>query len=180
MMKLFPSTEISVTSADVTLISYIDHLHQNTDPDFLQKLSTLIPTVYKITQQEDNNLPIESFKHTLKLSTISPSTMSNWLKYIGFKYKEHKKCYFNDKHENEENIKAREEFISSYLELELCAHHWVHISECNAVKLEEQITLKKPTIHLPRQGNFSVSIMLILTLNYLNMLKIKTWEEICQ
>ena len=216
MMKLFPSTEISVTSADVTLISYIDHLHLNTDPNFLQKLiespyrkhkintkqalkmqhqcvmlrccyittllempkgkrwteciknafskmtqiglevykdpkpiyllhkhfrqkltlphpnkmiqsgklntprlfslypeakelffkfcsdnletlscesssqyvkSTLLPTVYHISQQEANNLSIEAFKHSLKLSTIHPSTMGHWLQYIVFQYK---------------------------------------------------------------------------------------------
>ena len=64
--------------------------------------------------------------------------MSRWLNHIGFSYRDSKKGFFNDKHEDKRNVKARKEFITTYLNLELHAHHWVQVPESVARNLEKE------------------------------------------
>ena len=54
------------------------------------------------------------------LTSISISTVWNWMQYLGFKYSENLKCYYNDGHEREDVVKHRNErFLVEYFELEL-------------------------------------------------------------
>ena len=83
----------------------------------------------------------EVFMRSLHLKNIHISTASRWLKYIGYRHRERKKNYFCDKHEDPENIKARNQFINTYLNLEFRANRWVHIPESIAKKHEEENNL---------------------------------------
>ena len=65
------------------------------------------------------------------------STISNWFRFLGFTYRERVKCYSNDKHENEETLQARDEFITQYFTLELRVHHWVQVPTGAAITLAE-------------------------------------------
>ncbi len=69
---------------------------------------------------------------------ISHTTTWKWLHEFGFEYKERQKCYFSDKHENEENVSYRKKFVHEYFETELNMYRWVHLKENIAKKLEKE------------------------------------------
>ena len=54
-----------------------------------------------------------------------------------FTFGNFKKSYYTDKHEDFENIKARNEFTKWYLEAELRAYRWIQITKAEAEKLEK-------------------------------------------
>lgn len=82
-----------------------------------------------------------SFLKQLNLDTVSISTAWRWMRFLGFKYKEQRKCYYSDKHEDVENVQARKVFIETYLRFELRAHNWVQISDRGAKRLEKEFNL---------------------------------------
>ena len=102
----------------------------------------LIPEIYQTYQNNDehNNLPsYEEFLEEFSLSKngVSSSTTLRWLHALGFEYKERKKSHFTDKHESEENVSYREEFVKKYFEAEFNTYRWVHLKE-DVAKSEER------------------------------------------
>ena len=94
----------------------------------------------KIHEQlpDEHGLTLDEFTNSLNLANFGVSTAYRYLGHLGFKWCDRKRTYYNDKHESEENIKDRLEFIEKYKEFEKRAHLWVQISDAEAVDLEQQ------------------------------------------
>ena len=91
-----------------------------------------------LPESDKDNIPdYDSILHQLHLKTISYSTMSRWMKYLGFKYCENQKCYYTDGHERDEAVRYRiDRFLIQYFEAELLAYKWVQVDEDTAKELE--------------------------------------------
>ena len=74
----------------------------------------------------------------LRIKDFGVSSASRYLKYLRFMYCERKKSYYNDKHEDGENVRDRIEFINNYHKYELRAEVWVQSLEEEAKKMEEE------------------------------------------
>ena len=60
------------------------------------------------------------------------------MKIIGFRYCDRTKNYFCDKHESDENVRNREQFIKEYFKYELDSYRWIHLPEDVAKDLEKK------------------------------------------
>ena len=60
------------------------------------------------------------------LKSVCNITIWKWMKFLGYKYNERKKCYFSDKHEHKK-----------YFTLKKRAYQWIHITEDEAKRLEQ-------------------------------------------
>ena len=94
--------------------------------------------LYELASDEIQ-LSKEEFLRSLNLTTVDTKTAFRWLKNLGFCFDVQKKVYFNDRHENPENIANRKVFINKYFEYELYAHHWVQLPADNAKHYEEEL-----------------------------------------
>jgi len=74
----------------------------------------------------------------MNLKTIDTKTAFRWLKNLCFTYDVQKKVYFNDRHENPENVADRKQFIRDYFDYELFVHRWVQVPIDNAYRRLEQ------------------------------------------
>jgi len=112
----------------------------------------LISELYNIYKEENNPLDgceiqsLHDFLAFLNIPTIDPSTAWRWLQNLGFAFHSLRKSYYNDRHENIENKKARRCFISKYFQLELYAHCWVQVPLDEARALEEESDENKPQL----------------------------------
>ena len=117
----------------------------------------LIPFIYELhkkesSQHDTTHETMQDFTQSLHLGNIHQTTVSRWLKHLGFQYKQRKKHYFNDKHESPSNVNARNKFITTYFEYERCAHHWVHVPESSAVELEQIYNLPRAYHEFTKKG----------------------------
>ena len=102
----------------------------------------LLPAMYKTYlqayEQPNNHPSIEEFLEDFGISKngVSHTTTWRWLHELGYEFKERKKSYFTDRHENKENVSYREEFIAKYFEAELNTHRWVHLKEDVARRMD--------------------------------------------
>ena len=106
--------------------------------------NNIIPILYKkhcMQCDEDGSTKytMTSFLKILNLTEIHPTTALRWLGLLGFKFEPLKKTYYNDKHEEPENVDDRKQFINSYLNWEFRAFHWVQLSDTDAIELERDI-----------------------------------------
>ena len=60
-------------------------------------------------------LTFNDFEQVVNVSNFSVSTATRYLDHLGFRYCEQKKTYYSDKHENEENVRDRIEYIKNIL-----------------------------------------------------------------
>ena len=86
-------------------------------------------------QTNNPELCVNEFLAEYSLKKISIKTVYNWMKQLGFQYKPHKKCYYVDTHESDENIAYRNEFIKRYFEYEVCCHRWISIPDYERERL---------------------------------------------
>jgi hypothetical protein len=63
-------------------------------------------------------------------------TAYKYLRYLGYRFDERKKSYYNDGHEKPEQIQYRKRFIAEYFENELSCYLWVQVNKATAVELE--------------------------------------------
>ena len=82
-------------------------------------------------------LSMDDFRKSLKIRSFSVSTSWKYLQHLGYRWKKRKKSYYNDKHESNENVKYRLEFIEKYFEYEQKGIRWVQLTEEELRKLEE-------------------------------------------
>ena len=81
-------------------------------------------------------LTFEDFTNSINLGSFAISTAWRYIQYFGYKWCDRKKSYYSDKHESEENISARIEFINKHRQYERDAHLWVQIPIAQASYLE--------------------------------------------
>ena len=86
-------------------------------------------------------LTFDEFANSINLSTFGVSTAQRYINLFCYKWSQRKKSYYNDKHENEENVRDRIEFIRKHREYEQDTHVWVQISDERATYLEENESL---------------------------------------
>jgi hypothetical protein len=73
-----------------------------------------------------------------RLTSLSISTVSQWLQALGFKYEIRKKGYYINGHEKPSTLAYRKVFYEGYLIYEARMHCWVQITEKVAKRLEEE------------------------------------------
>ena len=56
--------------------------------------------------------------------------------HLGFTYDERQKSYLSDKHENKENVDARQKFIKKYFNYKVRAYRWVQVPKDLAIEME--------------------------------------------
>ncbi len=119
----------------------LELLNSDVAAEFIQ--SELVNKVYDqyLYELASNEIQLskEEFLRSLNLMTVDTKTAFRWLKNLGFCFDVQKKVYFNDHHENPENIANRKVFINKYFEYELYAHHWVQLPADDAKHYEEEL-----------------------------------------
>ena len=88
------------------------------------------------------------------------------MKYLRFQYCERNKNYYCDKHEDKANVEYRERFAKEYFKYEKNTYRWVHLTEDEAIKLEnnkEDKLLENTFVEFTHDNKKCVSIMSILT-----------------
>ena len=63
---------------------------------------------------EGDRISYGQFKKRFNLTAVTDMTALNWFHHLEFKYSATTKCYYNNKHENEENRAFRPTFIRDY------------------------------------------------------------------
>ena len=89
------------------------------------------------------------------------------MQHFGYCYNKQKKCYFGDKHKNQENVEYRRNFIEKYFKEERRTHRWIQIPEETAISMENdsELPLMQNIYFEYMQDNKKyVSITLMLTL----------------
>ena len=81
-------------------------------------------------------MTIEEFKRSVKIREFCVATAWKYMKFLLFKWDERRKTYYSDKHESEENVRAREEFTKKYMEYEKKSHVWIQLTKEQKEKLE--------------------------------------------
>jgi hypothetical protein len=106
-------------------------------------LDELIPS---IVEEENDNLENEGEEHrttkeivlqSFGLKTLCLSTTHRYLTYLGYKWSDQKKCYYNDGHERKENVLYRKDFIKKYFSKEIDQYLWISLMESEAIQLED-------------------------------------------
>jgi len=121
----------------------LEQLNSGYTAEFIR--SELIPKLYvKYSNEIDSEFRMsqQDFMNWLNVSTVDSSTAFRWLQDLGFCFDTQRKTYFNDRHENIENIVARKEFIKRYFDYELCTHRWVQVPVDHAKNFESETDSK--------------------------------------
>jgi hypothetical protein len=103
-------------------------------------LDDLIPQIIESennTNEGEEPLTKETLLNAINIKTFSLSTAYKYLSFLGFKYDDQKKTYYNDGHERLENVEYRKKFILEYFKHELSSYLWVQVPEVDAVLLEK-------------------------------------------
>lgn len=87
-------------------------------------------------QEDDRATARELLLSENKLKTISPSTACRWLAYLGYKYGAHRRVYYTDEHERDDNKLARIEYAKTLRANEIRKYKWVCITEEQKQRLE--------------------------------------------
>jgi hypothetical protein len=92
-------------------------------------------------QSEDQFQYEEELQTLLKkysLTNICLSTVSSWIKKLGFSYEPRKKNYYVDGHEKQATVAYRWKFIERYLERERKMYRWIQVTETEVHELEDK------------------------------------------
>lgn len=91
----------------------------------------------------EDDLPVdhrETAKESLlsenKLKSISTATACRWLAYLGYKFQAHRRVYYTDEHEREDNKAARIEFVNTIKADEILKYKWVILTAAQKNELE--------------------------------------------
>jgi hypothetical protein len=94
--------------------------------------NTAIPGIVTRVQRETGQeYTTAQFLKDNNLTTLSLSTVYNWLGLLGFTYSLSRKSYYVDSHEKPENTKYRANFIRRYEAYELRTYRWVQLPICD-------------------------------------------------
>ena len=80
---------------------------------------------------------------TYKISyPVSETIVSRWLGEAGFKYTIHKKCYYVDRHEDEDVVADRNTYLLEFFKNEIMEHCWIQIPrwKLNHLKYKEELS----------------------------------------
>ena len=104
-------------------------------------VSEIIPACLQRCNEEHikqgrEELTHEEFMTYVGLTGVSATTAWRWLRLLGFRYKSINKSYYTDRHEDNDNVKARMKFINDYFSMELKTYRWVQIKKKEAEMLE--------------------------------------------
>ena len=118
----------------------IEWLEANLAKFYFESVSNFVreELASKLYQEtNDCRLTFKEFEKLVNLSNFGVSTAHRYTTLFGYKYSARKKSYYSDKHESEENVRDRHDFIKKYHEYKQDAYLWVQISEEQAVELEQ-------------------------------------------
>jgi hypothetical protein len=83
-------------------------------------------------------LEIGELLTSINIKTLGLAIAYKYLRYLGYRFDQTKKSYYNDGHEKQEQVAYRRRFIVEYFESELSCYVWVQITEETAIKLETE------------------------------------------
>ena len=103
-------------------------MKNNTIPECYELLIPDLPD-----SDRDNIPDYDISLHHMYLKKISYSTMSRWMKNLGFKYCENQKYNYTDGHESDDVARDRnDKFLIQYVDAKLLAYRWVQLDEATA------------------------------------------------
>ena len=118
----------------------------------------------------DKPLSQSKFLQLFGLINVSNSIVWQWMRHLGFTYDKWRNSYFSDKHENKENVNARQKFIKKYFNYEKRAYRWVQVPIDLEIEMEndtEQPLAKNISYEYKYEKKEKcVSIILMLTLYF--------------
>ena len=137
LLEAFPETKIALRQWATVNLSTL-----NSNKVWNHIKNHVFPNLHEIYLNDcrnyDNQPTLSQFLHSFGLKNFCVTTAWKWMCYLGFTFDERTKSYFSDKHEHEENVQARKSFIEKYFEYEKQSHRWVHLTEQQAVAMENR------------------------------------------
>ena len=73
---------------------------------------------------------------------VSECVVSRWLREAGFKYEKYKKCYYVDRHEDNDVVSDRKTYCSRFFRDEIYEHCWFQLSRKKYIALKYRNRLK--------------------------------------
>ena len=97
-----------------------------------------LPNILQEQRKEldDENFSMKELLRENGLTKINLTTIYPWMRKLGFKYEEWKKCYYVDNHDSESNVKYRRSMLQRYFKYEVRAHRWIQLPLEDAQKLQ--------------------------------------------
>ena len=92
---------------------------------------------------------------------VSEYIVSRWMKETGFKYEKYKKCYYVDRHEDDDVVSDRKTYCDHFFSNEIYEHCWVQISKEQYLTLKYKRELKY--VPIKTEGTNDISPPLKLT-----------------
>jgi hypothetical protein len=138
LFKIFPDMKERIhehLSKTLETLS-TNYFHQYLLDELLPKLVEEHNSDIELNSTGEEPLTVEAVLKTANLKTLCRETAFKYLKSLGYKWSKHRKNYYNDGHEKEENVKARQTYIKRYLQYEIQSYRWVQITESVATDLE--------------------------------------------
>jgi hypothetical protein len=114
---------------ELTAELLLAYLHDTALPALLEQIQAELDcaeySMYDLLQQH-------------RLTTLSVPTIYRWMRLLGFKYEQRRKCYYVDGHEKPETKAYRKKFVRRYFEYERMMHRWIQMELIDKLKLEEE------------------------------------------
>ena len=85
---------------------------------------------------DSSNMTMDVLLKEYNLTTLSLSTVLNWMEHFGFKYSPKQKTYYVDGHERPEIVDHQKKYCEQYLKDEIRCYRWIQLSENEVEKLE--------------------------------------------
>jgi hypothetical protein len=103
-----------------------------------------LPALLEDRQAElaDKTYTMEQLLHENQLTKVSGTTIFRWMRWLGFKYKMRRKCYYVDGYEKPETKKNRKTMEIKYLKNELHMYRWIQLPLTKLTDLEEELEIK--------------------------------------
>jgi hypothetical protein len=73
-----------------------------------------------------------------RLTTLSVPTIHRWMRLLGFKHEQRRKCCCVDGHEKPETKASGKKFVRRHFEYERMMHRWIQMELIDKLKLEEE------------------------------------------
>lgn len=96
--------------------------------EFLDKVIEMEYESEKIFDEAMRTQARESLLQESKLKTISPATACRWLAYLGYKYGAHRRVYYTDEHERDDNKADRVAYAKTLAKNEIRKYCWVRLT----------------------------------------------------
>ena len=97
--------------------------------------------------------------NTNKISyPVTEFVVARWIREIGFKYEKHKKCYYVDRHEDEDVVEDRKTYLSKFFANEIFEHCWIQLRKAEYDSLKRRNPLRTLNVKKEHKSDLSEDI----------------------